>query len=170
MMRYFEVAFALICLAGVSRSEAEVERHDFFVDGDPGVQLFVREVVIRTGISDTTGEPILLLHGARVPGVASFDLSVPGGSFAADLAQLGFDVYVMDVRGYGQSTRPIEMDEPPGSHAPLVRSSQAAHDISAVVDSIRKRRSVARVALFGGQLADSGPATTPVSTRKKSAL
>jgi pimeloyl-ACP methyl ester carboxylesterase len=41
------------------------------------------------------------------------------------------------------------MDEPPNSHAPLVRSDEAARDISAVVDAIRQRRRVARVAIFG---------------------
>jgi pimeloyl-ACP methyl ester carboxylesterase len=55
----------------------------------------------------------------------------------------------MDVRGYGQSSRPQEMNDPPTSHAPLVRSDDAGRDISAVVDAIRKRRNVARVALFG---------------------
>ncbi|WP_266158848.1 alpha/beta fold hydrolase [Dyella silvatica] len=136
-------------MVGASHSEPQIQRHDFFVDGDTGVRLFVRELVIPTGVGSSAGGPILLLHGARVPGLASFDLPVPGGSFAADLAQLGFDVYVMDVRGFGRSTRPKEMDEPPGLHAPLVRSSLAAHDISAVVDAIRKRRGVARVALLG---------------------
>jgi|HubBroStandDraft_4_1064222.scaffolds.fasta_scaffold97690_2 pimeloyl-ACP methyl ester carboxylesterase len=149
MIRYFAVALALVSLANIPRSEPEVERQDFLVDGDPGVRLFVREVVIRASTSETAGEPIVLLHGARVPGLASFDLSVPGGSLAADLAQLGLDVYVMDVRGYGRSTRPKEMDEPPSSHAPLVRSNEAARDISAVVDAILRRRGVARVAVFG---------------------
>jgi hypothetical protein len=113
------------------------------VDVDSGVRLFVREVMIPAGVGYRTGEPIFLLHGARVSGLASFDLSVPGGSIAADLAKLGFDVYVMDVRGYGRSTRAKEMDEQPSSHAPLVRSNQSARDISAVVDSIRHRRGVA---------------------------
>jgi hypothetical protein len=111
MIQYCVVAIAFVYLAGVPRSEPKVERQDFFVNGDPGVRSFVREVVIRVGIGNTTGEPILLLHGACVPGVASFDLLAPGGSLAADLAQLGFDVYVMDVRGYGRSTRPKEMNE-----------------------------------------------------------
>jgi alpha-beta hydrolase superfamily lysophospholipase len=81
--------------------------------------------------------------------LASFDLPVQGGSFATDLARRGFDVYVMDVRGYGRSTRPKEMQEPPDAHAPLVRSNDAVRDLSAVVDAIRRRRRVARVALFG---------------------
>ena len=148
----FVVAAVAVALLGVTTgvcAEPQVQRHDFFVDSDFGIHIFVREVVDVSGPSQAIGEPILLLHGARVPGLASFDLPVPGGSFAADLAHRGLDVYVMDVRGYGRSSRPEEMEEPPGAHAPLVRSNEAAHDIAAVVDAIRRRRRVARVALFG---------------------
>lgn len=59
MIRYCVVRIAFVCLAGVPRSEPKVERQDFLVNGDPGVRLFVREVVIRAGIGNTTGEPIL---------------------------------------------------------------------------------------------------------------
>jgi pimeloyl-ACP methyl ester carboxylesterase len=135
------VLWAMLAAAG----DAKLERQDFFVTGDPGIRLFVREVTA----NEASGKPILLLHGARVPGLASFDLPVPGGSLAADLAQSGLDVYIMDVRGYGQSTRPEEMEEPPAMHPPLVRSNEAARDIGAVVDAIRERRHVAMVALFG---------------------
>lgn len=124
---------------------AEVLRHDSFVASDPGIKIFVREV-IATGNRHRI--PLLLIHGARVPGLASFDLEVPGGSLAADLAERGFAVYVMDVRGYGRSTRPMEMDEPPARHAPLVRSNDAAHDIGAVVDWINKSHP-RRVTLLG---------------------
>lgn len=89
-----------------------------------------------------------MIHGARVPGLASFDLPVEGGSLAADLAQRGFDVFVMDVRGYGASARPKEMEEPPTANPPLVRSNQAVHDIAAVVNWIADRAH-RRVALFG---------------------
>jgi len=131
-------------IPAVSQRSA-ILRHDFFVASDPGIRIFVREV-IATGTRHRI--PILLIHGARVPGLASFDLEVPGGSLAADLAHRGFAVYVMDVRGYGRSTRPREMEDPPSQHAPLVRSNQAAHDIGAVVDWVDKRRSE-HVALFG---------------------
>lgn len=121
-------------------------REDLFPISDVGVQIHVREV--RT---DTLGtcEPVLFVHGARVPGVASFDLPVAGGSLAGDLAEKGFCVYVMDVRGYGQSTRPQEMEQSPQSHPPLVRSVEAVHDIDAAVDLIRKRTGASRVSLFG---------------------
>lgn len=151
-MRARKIAASRLLLAGIllwaanaAAVEAKSQRQDFFVQGDAGIRLFVREV----STNGPTGQPILLMHGARVPGLASFDLPVPGGSLAADLAGAGLDVYVMDVRGYGQSTRPEAMEEPPAMHAPLVRSNEAAHDIGAVVDAICERRHVSKVALFG---------------------
>ena len=59
----------------------EVRRRDFFVDSDPGIHRFVREFVDGSAPGQAVGKPILLLHGARVPGLASFDLPVRGGSF-----------------------------------------------------------------------------------------
>ena len=141
--------FFALSVGAATQSRSEIERRDFFVDSDPGVRVFVREVTVPHGADKSAGKPILLVHGARVPGLASFDLPVSGGSLAADLAQMGFDVFVMDVRGYGKSTRPKEMDEPPSAHAPLARSNEATRDISAVVDSIRQQRHVSAVALFG---------------------
>jgi len=125
----------------------QAQRREFFVTSDPGTQIFVREVF--AGANGASGTVIVLVHGARVPGVASFDLPVPGGSLAADLALRGLDVFVMDVRGYGRSTRPPEMDGPPEAHAPLVRSEQAARDIAAVVNSVHQQRPAAPIAVFG---------------------
>ena len=96
MIRPLAGAAALLSLAWGLDPQAEIQRNDFFVDSDPGVHLFVREVVTASGHAGAIGQPILLLHGARVPGLASFDLPVPGGSFAQDLGTRGFDVDVMD--------------------------------------------------------------------------
>jgi len=134
----------LLCAAYATEPASRLERRDFFVAGDPGVRLFVREVK-----TPNAGTAILLVHGARVPGLASFDLPVEGGSLAADLARSGLDVYVMDVRGYGKSARPAEMEQPAEAHAPVVHSNEAARDIGAVVDAIRKQRHASGVALFG---------------------
>jgi alpha-beta hydrolase superfamily lysophospholipase len=90
------VVVLLLGVPNVLLVKSPISRHDFFVAGEPGIHLFAREV---SSADAGTGKPILLLHGARVPGVASFDLSVAGGSLAADLAQRGFDVYIMDVLG-----------------------------------------------------------------------
>ncbi len=136
---------AVLLTGLLSTATASVTRKDLFA-GRAGIRIHVREV--RTGRRGAC-TPILLIHGARVPGVASFDLPVPGGSFAADLAEEGFCVYVMDVRGYGQSTRPSAMNEPPQNHPPLVRSVEAVSDIDTAVEFIRRRTGAARVSLFG---------------------
>lgn len=151
MRRLHRSCWLAICtLAGacwaLAAPAAGVSRQDFRVAGEPGIELFVREVGTASGKS---GLPLLLVHGARVPGLASLDLPVPGGSLAEDFAARGFDVYIMDVRGYGASTRPKEMDEPPAARPPLVRTNEAVRDISAVVDWIQERRHVAGVAIFG---------------------
>lgn len=139
-----------ILLVSPTKAKAQVQprllREEFFAPSDPGIRVHVREVRVN---SKNFCSSILLVHGARVPGVASFDLPVPGGSLAADLAQRGFCVYVIDVRGYGESTRPPEMQQPPQNHPPLVRSVDAVHDIDAAIELIRKRTNTSRVALFG---------------------
>jgi pimeloyl-ACP methyl ester carboxylesterase len=127
----------------------DVVREDFFVDAEHGLSLFVREVQLDEPRGNTDRTPVLLLHGARVPGLASFDLQLPGGSLAADLARAGYPVYIMDARGYGYSTRPPEMSEPPDANPSLVRSRDVVKDIGAVVEWIRDRRSVDQVALLG---------------------
>ena len=123
-------------------------REEFWITGDPGILLFVREV--KDGQTHHMQKvPVLLLHGARVPGVASFDLDVPNASLAADLASHGHVVYVMDARGYGKSSRPPAMEQPPEENPPLTRSAEVVRDIAAVVEWIRQRLGVGRVALLG---------------------
>lgn len=128
-------------------SVAEVQRQDFFVAGEGDIRLFVHEVLASGRQADRV--PVLLLHGARVPGVASFDLPVPGGSLAADLALAGHPVYVMDARGYGGSTRPPEMSLPPDAGPPLVRSVEVARDVAAVVEWVRARHGGGPIAALG---------------------
>jgi pimeloyl-ACP methyl ester carboxylesterase len=128
--------FAAVLLVSSLTAQSQVARRDHDVRGDGGVRLSVREVA---SAASPKQQPIVLIHGARVPGIASFDLPVEGGSLAASLAQRGFRVYVMDVRGYGRSHRPKEMSEPAERNPPLVRSSVAVHDIGAVVRWIRQQ-------------------------------
>jgi pimeloyl-ACP methyl ester carboxylesterase len=54
----------------------------------------------------------------------------------------------MDVRGYGRSTRPPEMSQPPDKNPPIVRTDTAVKDVSAVVDSILARRKVSKINLI----------------------
>src|SRR5688500_20304115 len=103
----------------------QVVRKDWKVRGEVG-HLGVREV--RTARS-ARARPVILLHGARVPGVASFDLPVPGGSLAEDLARQGHRVIILDATGYGGSTRPTARTEPPGANGTLAPGGQVVQDI-----------------------------------------
>lgn len=125
-----------------------LQRSEFDVLNDSGLRLWVRNVRQSRG-GQSLGRPLLLVHGARVPGEPSFDLPVDGGSLAADLAVAGHDVYIMDVRGYGRSKRPPEMSAPPTSDRTLVRANEAARDIGVVVDQLRARSAAGQVAMLG---------------------
>ncbi|EKU99541.1 lysophospholipase [Leptolyngbya sp. PCC 7375] len=127
-------------------SAIAVSRTDFRVESDPGIEISVREVKTQ---SESTGVPILLIHGGGPGGLASFDLEVPDYSLAADFAQAGHPVYVMNVRGWEDSTRPDGLDEPADRNPPLVTSEEAVRDIGAVVDWIRDRTTQPQVALVG---------------------
>jgi pimeloyl-ACP methyl ester carboxylesterase len=122
-----------------------ITRAEHEIPGDRGLWLHVREVVG----SSAAGGAVILLHGARAGGVASFDLDVPGGSLAQALALAGHAVYVMDARGYGSSARPPGMTQPADAHPPLVRSVEVARDIASVVEWVCARLGVAQVALLG---------------------
>ncbi|MBZ4417422.1 alpha/beta fold hydrolase [Myxococcus sp. RHSTA-1-4] len=126
---------------------AAVTRGDFRVPAEPGIELSVREVR-DTGKQVPGLPPVILLHGGRVPGRASFDLPVEGGSLAADLARAGHAVYVMDARGYGGSTRPKAMSGPAAGR-PLVTSHEVVRDVHAVVGWVKKRTRRPQVAILG---------------------
>ena len=93
--------------------------------------------------------PLLLVHDTPAAGAASFDLGVPGGSLAVDLAEAGLRVYLMDARGYGRSSRAPRLASPPRPGVPLTRASEVVEDIGAVVDWIRQRTRAPKVALLG---------------------
>ena len=128
-----------------SASDPAIERHDRTVASDPRISIAFREVVAR-GHDD--GVPILLVHGAGGGGISSFDVPVPGYSFAEDLARAGHPAYVIDVRGWGRSSRPAALEAPPQANPPAVGSDEAVRDIAAVVDWVRAHRH-RPVAVFG---------------------
>lgn len=135
------VSLLVLAVLPVNRAELRVTAAD-------GVHVAVRE--LRPSIARAGAKPIVLLHGARVPGIASFDLPVPGGSLAEDLAVLtGARVYVPDARGYGRSDRPAAMSRPPGESRPLSRSVEVVRDVDAVVRMVLARTGARQVTLLG---------------------
>src|SRR5262249_16483623 len=71
------------------------------------VSLFVRQ---RRG--SPTGPVVLLIQGRSAAAVPSFDLEYRDYSWMAYLADAGFDVFALDLQGYGSSSKPTVMDDP----------------------------------------------------------
>ena len=136
-------------------------------------QIYVREVVL-AGTASRTGPPpggvVLFVHGAGTPAEVTFDVPHKDYSWMAYLAREGFDVFAMDLTGYGRSTRPPAMSDPcnfskgqqaqfvpklipapcaPSHPTPITTMDSDWNDIGAVVDHLRALRSVDRVSLVG---------------------
>lgn len=116
---------------------------------DPGIALYVRNKRPAGLTAFRPARTVLFVHGATYPAHTTFDFSIEGLSWMDTIAARGYDVYLLDLRGYGKSTRPKEMSEPPGANPPIVRTETAVKDIAAAVDFILARRNIARLVLLG---------------------
>src|SRR6195952_5547803 len=117
--------------------------------GDAGIELYVRN---KRPVGMTTFPPekiLLYVHGATYPSETAFDLPIEGASMMDLIAARGYDVYLVDVRGYGGSTRPPEMSAPPEANPPIVGTDVAVRDFGAAVDHILKRCGVSKINLMG---------------------
>ncbi len=116
---------------------------------DPGIELYLRNKH-PAGMTRFAPERILLfVHGATYPAETAFDLPLAGLSMMDYIAQQGWDVWLVDVRGYGGSTRPPQMEKPPQESAPFADTPTAVKDVGAAVDHILKKRNVAKINLMG---------------------
>jgi pimeloyl-ACP methyl ester carboxylesterase len=148
---------SLFVLAGLPAYDAQAQSRtppltteEFMIPGaDPGVQLYVRNKRPRDATRFSAENIVLFVHGATYPAETSFDLRLDGFSWMDYIASRGYDVYLVDVRGYGKSSRPTEMDQPPERNAPIVRTDTAARDYGAAVDFVLKRRGVAKLNVLG---------------------
>ena len=87
--------------------------------------IYVREVVrVGTALRDGNNRVVLFLHGVGTPGEVSFDVPYKDYSWMEFLARAGFDVFAMDMTGYGRSTRPAAMNDP------CNLSSQQQHELA----------------------------------------
>src|SRR3954447_21170595 len=66
---------------------------------DPGIELFIRNKRPAAGLPDPS-KVVLYVHGATYPAETAFDLKLDGLSWMDFIAGHGWDVYLVDVRGY----------------------------------------------------------------------
>ncbi len=140
----------LLCFFACNEKKPETKigtnKIDHLVRSTNGVQIFVRE--FQTPKSDSLyGFPLLMLHGGGPGVLASFDIDVPNGSLAKDLVDSGIKVYLMNIRGWENSTLPV-YDE---TDTTLVvgNHKEAYDDIKNVVEFIKRREGIHKVSLFG---------------------
>ena len=138
------------------------------------INLFVREKIAADLLEKGSGKTferkvVLMVHGGFSPATLAFDVQYRDYSWMDRLAREGFDVFAMDMTGYGRSGRPM-MDDPcnlvpaqqkalisktlpepcpPRYPYELVNSDSETADINAVVDFIRRLRGVDKVSLLG---------------------
>lgn len=79
-------------------------------------------------------EAVCFVHGATYGGRSAFDPD--GVSWLEAVASAGRAAYAVDVRGYGDSERPPELDPPPEENEPIVRASTAAGDVAASLSDL----------------------------------
>jgi pimeloyl-ACP methyl ester carboxylesterase len=86
------------------------------------------------------------------------------------LAEAGFDVWALNVRGFGGSTRPAGMEGAPDAAPPQVSTADAVCDLAAVVDHIRAAQDLGPLILigmsWGGTVTASYSAAHPANVAK----
>lgn len=114
--------FSLIALS--TAFSAELVRHTVLADGHP--------MALWEKSAKAAAEPILLVHGLTWSAIPDFDLLVEGEdlSLMDGLADAGYAVYAVDLRGYGQTPRD-------GSE--WLTPDRSAKDLAIVLEWITKR-------------------------------
>jgi len=115
----------------------------------PGISLYVRNKHPAGMTHFTPERTVVFVHGATYPAETAFDLRLDGFSWMDYIARRGFDVYLLDVRGYGRSTRPPAMDAKPGANPPFADTADARADVHAVVEYIKRDRALEKLCLIG---------------------
>jgi pimeloyl-ACP methyl ester carboxylesterase len=135
------------------------------------MQIYVRERVLPSvAVRGVPGRGIVVfVHGAGTPSAVGFDVPYQDYSWMAYLARAGFDVFSMEMTGYGLSTRPAPMNDPcnvpaarqatlgavlpaacPPSYPFAMTTAESDwNDLGAVVDYVLRLRAVDQVSLFG---------------------
>lgn len=130
-------------------------------------RLYVREL---RPAGDAARPVVLFVHGAGTPAEVSFDVPYGDYSWMAFLARAGYDVFSVDMTGYGRSTRPAAMQDacnfakaqqarfipsaipaacPPSSPTAITTMSSDWQDIDATVNHLLKLRGVPSVDIVG---------------------
>ena len=143
------LAAMLLATAARAQTPRLVTEEMMVKSPDAGIEIYVRNKRPADMTAFRPERTVLYVHGATYPASTAFDLKLDGLSWMEYIAARGYDVYLIDLRGYGKSVRPKEMSEDAKANPPIVRGDTAVKDIGTVVDFILARRGIPRLSLIG---------------------
>ena len=125
-----------------SPNAATIQKKESYVTRD-GLRIYLWEKYRedQEAAFSRTGKVALLVHGGTWSGRPLFDLQIRDYSLMDFLAQNGYDVWAIDIHGYGHSDK---------TDKDWSDSHSAAADIAAAVAYITKLRGVTKINLLGG--------------------
>src|SRR5262249_25281139 len=94
------------------------ERHHRIAGPIAGLSLFLRHLPA-TRPSAGAARPVLYVHGGTFPSALSIAHRFDGRSWRDELVDAGFDVWGLDLYGFGAADRYPEMAAPAADHAVL---------------------------------------------------
>jgi pimeloyl-ACP methyl ester carboxylesterase len=125
----------------MSKPQAAIKGEDHWTTKDGGVKLFMFEKCA-SDPAKTVGT-ILFVHGSSMAGQPTFDLQVPGrpdSSVMDFFARQNYDCWLVDMEGYGRSTKDRD------NNAPI---AQGADDCFAAATYIQKLRGKRPFLIYG---------------------
>ncbi|MDR3465466.1 MAG: alpha/beta hydrolase [Xanthobacteraceae bacterium] len=129
------------------RARIRFEEHRI-ASNTPGIELYVRNKRPRDMTHFSPETTIVMVHGATYSSGSLYDVPLGGFSFIDYLAGQGYDVFAVDVRGYGRSSRPAALDADPALNPPLIDTDTGVADFSSAVDFVLGHRDLSKVNVF----------------------
>lgn len=126
---------AIAASAPSARAPAASARHDLLPwrDGDETLRLALTR-------QSGAGDAVLFVHGATFPAALSVGWKMHGVSWMDALQEAGLDAWAFDFAGYGGSDRPRVFDGDALAAPPYGTCADAARQIGAVLQHIRRER------------------------------
>lgn len=122
----------------------------FAIDSDTaGIKLWLRHRRPAEKTVFDAAHTVLLMHGATYSSGSLFDTQIEDGSFLDYLAAADMDVWAVDVRGYGGSSRMASFNAPALENPPSGCAAVAAGDLGSAVDFILKRQNLTQLNIIG---------------------
>ena len=170
----FWIAFSLLAMVAATAEAQQTSVRDHYVTvisnvpviAGQKVKIYVRERATPKVLAHGAGDKVVLfVHGAGTPAEVSFDVPYRDYSWMRYLAAAGYDVFAVDMTGYGRSVRPAPMNDkcnlspqqqkvfgvncPQSYPGALTNIGSDWNDIGAAVDFIRALRHVEKINLIG---------------------